>query len=163
MDYENNYFMPNGWENQSGNWLLPNSNVKYNVVVNLEGIMQQHTQAMLVAFQMGREARILAERQVQTEISEQQYMPKVSGVQQVESPCECYVGVYDRWAYGIYSDQLALDRSQQYWDLSTQQTQNFKTYEQALDYARNGTARLRQLDASMLPDMQYSVNWRQKI
>lgn len=142
----------NGWGNQFG--YLQQPNMQYTVVIDLAAVMQAHSQGMLLAYQMGRDARNLDNREEELQIE---------GKPRVDPAMGCYLGIFDKQSYGVYDNHWALENSEQYWHKETLKMEKFSTREEALFYARNGVAILRHVDVGDLQEMQHPINWRQKV
>lgn len=74
-----------------------------------------------------------------------------------------YVGIYDNVSYGVYDDNDKLQKSMGYWHPANVNSQEFASYEEAFDFARNGVAKLKGVPVNSIPDMKCALNWRQKI
>lgn len=74
-----------------------------------------------------------------------------------------FVGIYDKMAYGVYSDMEKLQESMRYWNAETVVQKVFATYDEAYRFARNGVAKLSGIVESNILEMLYSINWRQSV
>lgn len=74
-----------------------------------------------------------------------------------------YLGIFDKSSYGVYDDTDKFLSSKKYWDSPSVKQQEFSSYDEALLFARNGVAHLNGIPANTVTDMQYPLNWRQKI
>ena len=89
--------------------------------------------------------------------------PHVTLSEPFASTSPIYIGIYDKTAYGVYDDQSKFQKSQTYWHSSSVNKQEFSTYDEALVFARKGVALLNGISENAVPDLQHSINWRQKI
>lgn len=138
------------WNNGNG-CQQGDANVQYSY--DLAAVLREYSQGLLQAFLMGR----CAAEQERLLLSTQ---PNVAKMQ---TKGNTYTGIFDNRGYGVYDSQEAINRSEPYWDKETVSGERFNTEIDALNFARNGLAALRQIDVNLLPDMQYPINWRQVI
>lgn len=76
---------------------------------------------------------------------------------------DVYLGVYDDEAYGVYNNVEKYNKSEIFWHVGSQCKQTFATYDEALDFARNGVASFNHIDVKDVPPLKTACNWRQKI
>lgn len=80
---------------------------------------------------------------------------------------ETCVGVYDRFDYGVFHDEAAImecmTRFSRFWDKRTLRYQTFATYREALDFAKEGIARLTGRRADALPNPRYQYDWKENV
>jgi len=74
-----------------------------------------------------------------------------------------FVGIYDKTAYGVYSDMEKLQESMRYWNAETVVQEVFSTYDEAYRFARNGMAKLSGIVEGNIPEMLHGINWRQSV
>ena len=127
-----------------------NGNYPYNgyVYIDLAQIMRAYSEGMMRAFMMGRQMQSSAEGTTTTKDS---------------SSDNVFLGVYDRYSYGVYHTPLKFEASKPFWDAASCQTQSFGSYDEALAFARQGVAQLNQIPVDNSPLMQYPVDWRERI
>lgn len=121
------------------------------VVINLAEVMRANTEAMLAAFEMGREK------------ARDDLLYGATGSPQIPPSYEAaIIGVYDSEAYGVYTDVGRYQSSLRYWKQPIT-TQTFASYDEALCFARDGVANALGIAASEVTPMEYPENWRQKV
>ena len=116
-------------------------------ILDIADIIRAHSEGMYTAFQMGLQ---LAQEQTATNVA-------------VNGETATFLGVYDRYAYGVYDNDEAYQRSSRYWDSQTLRKQFFVTYDEAKDFAANGVADYNNMSVADLPSLTRSLNWRQNI
>ena len=118
------------------------------VYIDLAQIMRAYSDGMMRAFMMGRRMQSSAEGSTTTSDS---------------SSDDVFLGVYDRYAYGVYHTPQKYEASKPFWDAASCQQQDFGSYEEALAFARQGVAALNHMSVDSVPAMQYTVDWRERI
>ena len=74
-----------------------------------------------------------------------------------------FIGIFDKTAYGVYSNVAKLQDSMRYWNGETVAQQVFATYDEAYNFARTGVAKLSGIAESNIPEMLHGINWRQSV
>lgn len=144
-------FYPHQYED---NGSIPANNVV--IYLDMAKILESYAQAMNTAFQMGRQAR--ADELCLTPNQNVATPPTPSAPAATR-----YLGVYDRYAYGVYDDQTKYTNSSRYWDSATLNTCVFGNYDDALAYARNGLSTNQGIPIESLPPLARRINWRQQM
>lgn len=142
---------------------MPISNLTINL--DLAQVLTAYNDGMKAAFHMGRQARAdelgMALPQNLTSPTPPSPLP-VLPVLPSSSPAKEYLGVFDRYAYGVYDDQGKLSNSARFWDSASLNVQTFASYEDALAYASNGAAAYHQIPIESLTPLAHKINWRQQ-
>ena len=139
---------------------MPVSNVT--ICLDLAKVITAYTDGMKAAFQMGRQAR--ADELCMT--SQNMPTPSLSPSSPVlptPLPPKEYLGVFDRYAYGVYDDQGKFNNSSRFWDVTTLSSCSFGSYDEALNYARHGVANSQGVTVEDLPPLTRKINWRQQV
>jgi len=143
-----------------------NENIPANNVViylDMAKVLESYAQGMNMAFHMGRQARAdeLGIALPQNLPSPTQSSPL--SILPSSAPAKEYLGVFDRYAYGVYDDQGKFSNSARFWDSASLSVQPFASYEDALAYACNGAAACHQIPIENLTPLTHKINWRQQI
>ena len=122
--------------------------------VDMASVIRAHSDAMLNAFQMGRQAREDADRR---------YVLGGGGspVEDAMPFAKRYRGVYDDAAYGVYDNPASFSKAMKFWHRDSLHYDEFDDYDAALSYAQQGIAAFRNMQPSDLPSMLYHINWRE--
>ena len=135
------------------NGYAPVSNVV--LYLDMAKVLETYSNGMKVAFEMGRQAKAdelcLAPGQ---KVAMPSLPPAVSGKK--------YIGAYDMYAYGVYDDEHKYNNALAHWHSATLNTCVFPSYEEALEYARNGVAASRGVDVGSIQPLTNKLNWRQQ-
>lgn|GEM_PF-5494472 len=70
-----------------------------------------------------------------------------------------FTGVYNHDRYGVYDDPVRLNNGLKF--IPGYSIMTCETYEEALDFARNGIANIRGTSVNDIPDMINRINWTQ--
>jgi len=125
------------------------------VVVDLAAVLDAYSRGMMRAYCLGAQSSGMKAAVSSSQQGEQSIEPEFRE--------ESFIGIYDRSGYGVYNDQRMLEDSQTYWNKDTMQMQRYKTYDEALKYARGGIAMLSHVAIEVIPSLQHPLNWRQKV
>lgn len=158
MDQLQNYGFNTQQYEESG--YMPIRSLTINL--DLAKVLTAYNEGMKAAFHMGRQARAdeLGIALPQNLPSPTQASPLP--VLPTSAPAKEYLGVFDRYAYGVYDDQGKLSNSARFWDSASLNVQTFASYEDALAYASNGAAAYHQIPIESLTPLAHKINWRQQ-
>ena len=159
MDQLQNYGFNTQQYEESG--YMPIKSLTINL--DLAKVLTAYNEGMKAAFHMGRQARAdeLGIALPQNLPSPTQSSPL--SILPSSAPAKEYLGVFDRYAYGVYDDQGKFSNSARFWDSASLSVQPFASYEDALAYACNGAAACHQIPIENLTPLTHKINWRQQI
>ena len=143
--YETQQFVPVNYYYDSTR--MNNPILALNVRLDVSELIKVQSKTMLDAYQLGVD--------MATGVLRQSTSDSIS--------MEGYMGIYDDESYGVYNSTEKYEKSAMYWHTNSVRHQIFRTYDEAIAYAKNGVAALNGIDESELPPMTMSCNWRQKI
>lgn len=81
----------------------------------------------------------------------------------VSEPVRQYLGAYDCAAYGVYDSWQKHQNSLPYWKKASYNEGIFDSYEEALEFARNGVSQLSGVPVNQMPPMEGRINFRNRI
>jgi hypothetical protein len=81
----------------------------------------------------------------------------------VSEPAKAYLGAYDCVAYGVYDSVSKHRNSLPYWKKTSYNDDIFDSYEEALEFARNGVSQLSGVPVNQMPPMEGRINFRNRI
>lgn len=81
----------------------------------------------------------------------------------VSEPVKQYLGAYDSVAYGVYDSVSKHRNSLPYWKKTSYNDDIFDSYEEALEFARNGVSQLSGVPVHQMPPMEGRINFRNRI
>lgn len=81
----------------------------------------------------------------------------------MSEPVKKYLGAYDCVAYGVYDNVSKHSNSLPYWKKNSYNDDIFDSYEDALEFARNGVSQLSGIPVDQLPPMEGRINFRNRI
>ena len=140
---------------------MPISNLTINL--DLAQVLTAYNDGMKAAFHMGRQARADELSMTLSPNLPSPTQPSPLPVLPTASPTKEYLGVFDRYAYGVYDDEGKLRNSSRFWDSASLSIQPFASYEDALAYACNGAAACHQIPIENLTPLAHKINWRQQV